>query len=686
MDTVKSSESPGSDSRRQTLLDDLGGVLAPPKDSRPSAPQPGRSRWQVPNWVFIAGMLLATFLVAALSLQTRPTALATAAWWPIAGIALALGMRFPRKYAWILAAAVAAVTLPVVVWAGRPPPLAIALTVAASIEMVIGTWLLRGRRDRSPTLSTSRDLGKFLLIAIGTSVLYGLLAWGSSRLLGDLEGAHDRLLTSAPKHAAGILLLTPLFMYLPRRQQRAKYFESTVQVLVALAVAVAVFVVNSVLPLAFLLFLPLVWAALWMSTRLLLLVMLAVAVIASAGSANGTGPFSFDRLGPAVGTLTLQVFQMSMVVVFLALSLVVGAERATALRLSESEDLFLKSFNSSVAGKLMVARGPVHWTVERSNPSARELLPGLRGGFAMLEAVLGSDATSVLSAAADSLVDGNARLTLDLADGRSLDLSIAVIGQRPNDTLLALHFNDITESLRVRQLETDELNRAAEVQRALRPDKLPDTPGWSFGTSTTPANQVSGDFYDVRVGNDSVVVVSLGDVMGKGMDAGMLAAATRAVLRSHDPRTSPSQVVADTARVLEGDLRRISAFVTLSYVVVDTASGDFRFTDAGHGLHFITRAESGRTERLASDDMPLGIGERWQELSGSLAPGDTILLVSDGVLDLWGDSVEGLEEAITLCVNRDGTDPQSVVDELCAAAGGRRGGDDVTAVALRRER
>lgn len=475
-------------------------------------------------------------------------------------------------------------------------------------------------------------------------------------------------------------------MNLPRRQQHANLFESTLQVLASLAVAVAVFVVNTVLPLAFLLFLPLVWAALRMSTRLLLLVMLTIAVIASAGSAHGSGPFSFERLGPAVGTVTLQVFQVSMVVVFLALSLVVGSERATALRLAESEDLFLRSFNSSVVGKLMVARGPVHWIVERSNSSARELLPGLHHGGTSLDVVLGPDVTSVLSAASDSLVDGSARLTLTLTDGRSLDLSIEVIAQRSNDTLLAIHFYDITESLRVRQLEKDELNRAAEVQRALLPDRLPDTPGWTFGTSTTPANQVGGDFYDIRVGDDNVVVVSLGDVMGKGMDAGMLAAATRAVLRSHDPRTSPSQVVADTARVLEGDLRRISAFVTLAYVLVDMESGDFRFTDAGHGLHFITRAGSGQTERLASDDMPLGFGQRWLELSGSLAPGDAILLVSDGVLDLWGGSVEGLQEAITLCVNRDGTDPQAVVDELCAAAGGHHDGDDVTAVALRRER
>lgn len=670
--------------RSSTSVDDQGSDPA----SRTGiwSPTPEQTHWQVPNAVFIAGMLVAVFAVTVLVVKTQPTALATAAWWPIAGIALGLGIRFPRRYSWILAVAVAAVTLPVVVWGGRPPLLAIALTVAASIEMVVGTLLLRGRHDRSPTLSTSRDLGRFLLIAAATSVLYGLLAAGSSWLLGDLDGAHDRLLTSAPKHAAGILLLTPLFMNLPRSPQRGKYVGLAAQVFAALSVAVGVFFMNDVLPLAFLPFVPLAWAALRMSTRPLFVVMLAIAIIASVGSAHGRGPFSFDRLGPAAGTVTLQVFQLSMVVVFLALSLVVGSERATSLQLYASEQLFIKSFNSSVAGKLMVTRGPLQWTVDRSNASARELLPRLREGVVTLDAVLGPEATAVLSAAADSLVDGNARLTLPLADGRSLSMSIAVIAQQPTGTVLVLHFNDVTESLRVRQLEQDELNRAAEVQSALLPDSLPDTPGWTFGTSTTPASQVSGDFHDVRVRPPNVVV-SLGDVMGKGMGAGMLAAATRAVLRSHDLSTSPSQVVSHTARILDVDLRRISAFVTLAYVIVDMESGDFRFTDAGHGLYFVTRVESGQTERLFSDDMPLGVGDRWRELSGSLAPGDTILLVSDGVLDLWGGSVEGLQEAVTDCVNRDGVSPQGIVDALCAAAGGNADGDDdVTAVALRRER
>jgi serine phosphatase RsbU (regulator of sigma subunit) len=82
--------------------------------------------------------------------------------------------------------------------------------------------------------------------------------------------------------------------------------------------------------------------------------------------------------------------------------------------------------------------------------------------------------------------------------------------------------------------------------------------------------------------------------------------------------------------------------------------------------------------------MPVGLGNQWRELSDRLAPGDMILLVSDGVLDLWGGSLEGLHDAISLCANSNGTGPQAVVDYLCANAGDLLDGDDVTALALRR--
>jgi len=638
--------------------------------------------WRAPDSAVIVTNLLAMGVVAALSIVSQPADMATPPLWPASGIALGLGVCFPRRYLWFLAPAVAAVSLPVLLWAGRPIPLALALVAAFAIEMAVGTLLLRGRRDRVPRLATPRDLVLFLGVALIATSVYGILAFGAFSLLGDHASAVESAQTALLKHAAGIALLTPLYMTPPLRNQQAGRGESALLAVATLGVTAVVFTLGP-LPLEYLPFLPLVWAALRLSTWMLSLLMVAVASISANGSVFGMGPLSFDLWGVSTGTVLMQVYQMSMVAVFLTLSIVVGSERDMSARLHESEELFRKSFNSSVAGKLMGVRTTNQWIVERANPSARDLLPGLRQGIRNLDTLMGEDAITRLSKAADSLVGDNARMTVQLDDGRSLNVSIAVIGEKPEGTQFVLHFHDVTESERLRQLEQEEMSRAIEVQRALTPNQLPATPGWTLGTSTSPAKQIGGDFYDVRVQQPSIVL-SLGDVMGKGIDAGMLAAATRTALRSHDPDMNPSAVVTRAAGILEGDLRRISAFVTLSYVLVDIDSGDFRFADAGHGLHYVIRTKSGRIERLSSDDMPVGVGNQWREIADRLAPGDMILLVSDGVLDLWGGSLEGLEDAISQCANGNGTGPQAVVDYLCANAGDELDGDDVTAVALRR--
>jgi len=102
-------------------------------------------------------------------------------------------------------------------------------------------------------------------------------------------------------------------------------------------------------------------------------------------------------------------------------------------------------------------------------------------------------------------------------------------------------------------------------------------------------------------------------------------------------------------------------------------------------LHYVIRTAAGRVERLASEDLLLGLGDHWHERSGSLAEGDMILLVSDGILDDWGDSLAALEDAIARCAMRTPHSAQDVVDCLCVGAIGVID-DDITAVALCRTR
>ena len=96
--------------------------------------------------------------------------------------------------------------------------------------------------------------------------------------------------------------------------------------------------------------------------------------------------------------------------------------------------------------------------------------------------------------------------------------------------------------------------------------------------------------------------------------------------------------------------------------------------------------ESGHSAfNVASGSMPIGIGVRWRENRGTLYPGDGMLLVSDGMLELWGGTFEGLRDAVARCGLENRGEPQALIDALCADADTLSDRDDVTAVMLQRD-
>lgn len=165
----------------------------------------------------------------------------------------------------------------------------------------------------------------------------------------------------------------------------------------------------------------------------------------------------------------------------------------------------------------------------------------------------------------------------------------------------------------------------------------------------------------------------------------MLAAATRAALRTHPLEIGSAKVIAGIAGALDGDLERGSAFVTLAYVQLNLVTGAYRLADAGHGLHFIIRDCGAAVEHVSSKDMPIGMCGDWHDMCGVLEPGDAALLVSDGVMDLWGGTVESLYEAVERCVRQYCGDAHATIEALCLGAADAADIDDVTAVIMGRE-
>ena len=229
-----------------------------------------------------------------------------------------------------------------------------------------------------------------------------------------------------------------------------------------------------------------------------------------------------------------------------------------------------------------------------------------------------------------------------------------------------------------------EIDRAAAVQRSL----LPTTTGRItddvvVAGACLPARSVGGDFFDWYPTN-SGVAVSLGDVMGKGVGAGLIAAAVRSTLRSARTVDDPAEALkrASDGLTAEGvgpDL----AFTTLFHARISD-DGTLQWADAGHGLSFVLRAD-GHVDRLRSGDMPLGLGirEEWATSDGTLEPGDLLVSFSDGVLDLYDDLDDTIDSVAAIA--RAGRDPHAVVLALSARADEVPHDDDVTVIAIRRQ-
>lgn len=188
-----------------------------------------------------------------------------------------------------------------------------------------------------------------------------------------------------------------------------------------------------------------------------------------------------------------------------------------------------------------------------------------------------------------------------------------------------------------RQLEV-ELTHAAAVQADLLPGEVPVLPGFELAAECAPALEVGGDFYDWQVPAPGVLTLWLCDVMGKGMPAALLMATVRAVMRAVVRGSLPAEALCYVARALTPDLLRSDRFVTLFLGHLDTASRCLTYVDAGHGLAMLRRAD-GSTETLAPRGLPLGVlpDEVYQEGLIAFAPGDALVLYSDGLIDARPD-------------------------------------------------
>jgi len=228
-----------------------------------------------------------------------------------------------------------------------------------------------------------------------------------------------------------------------------------------------------------------------------------------------------------------------------------------------------------------------------------------------------------------------------------------------------------------------ELEQASEVQKALLPEAQVQASGFEYAGVCLPAKTIGGDFYDWYSAGEETCF-TLGDVMGKGVGAGIIAATLRAVVRSGRGHDDIAVAVQRASEMFALDFERTGAFATLFHARLDETTGVVRYIDAGHGLTLHVRAD-GTWNRLASLDLPVGMPmtESWTVQQLLLEPGDTLISCSDGILDLYDGTVESLRH-IAYIVSVSSSAANVIVRIGALIDDANLHDDDITILALRR--
>lgn len=229
----------------------------------------------------------------------------------------------------------------------------------------------------------------------------------------------------------------------------------------------------------------------------------------------------------------------------------------------------------------------------------------------------------------------------------------------------------------------EQMKRAAELQAGMLPASPYKEDGFEIAAHFTAAREISGDFYDWYRWTDGRVTLTLGDVMGKGLIASLMMATARAALRGSAGVEPMDLGISQAAGVMTAALEANHAYVTVFHCTFDPSSGLLEYVDAGHGHARLVRAGTGQ-ELLPARSAPIGIfpDTKFAVGSVSLNPGDSLVVFSDGLLDLRPD-LATKEVQLPYEARRAGT-AQEMVDILAAGARSRDLYDDVTIVALKR--
>ena len=253
-----------------------------------------------------------------------------------------------------------------------------------------------------------------------------------------------------------------------------------------------------------------------------------------------------------------------------------------------------------------------------------------------------------------------------------------------DQTAVAIANSELTSELRAKERQDRELEIASEIQDRLLPRQCPQIQGLDLAARCVTANRVGGDYYDFiptnydqlrqqgKISQDEPMPsvpwsIVIGDVMGKGVPAGLIMTMTRGMLRAEVlNRHSPAQILQHLNRVMYVDLENSHRFVTLFYSEYDPETRILSFSNAAHNPPLLWKSTQDLMGSLDTDGSLIGLDgdSQYEDAHVQLTPGDVLLYYTDGLTDAVNNNGDRFDEGNLKRVFREGCEQEATAQEI----------------------
>jgi serine phosphatase RsbU (regulator of sigma subunit) len=247
------------------------------------------------------------------------------------------------------------------------------------------------------------------------------------------------------------------------------------------------------------------------------------------------------------------------------------------------------------------------------------------------------------------------------------------------------------ENLEKHRME-EELAIARELQTSMLPDTNPKIEGFEIASTSIPAREVGGDFYDFIDMGEYREGLIIGDVTGKSVSGALVMAASRSVFRMlSEEKIDVGEIMIRANKRAKKDIKS-GIFIALLYAVLNSADKTLRFCNAGQTQPIMLPKQTGEAVFIETegDTFPLGILDDvdYVETQIQLSPGDKVIFYTDGIVEAMNEQREifGFDRLLDLVQRAHLLDAESILQLIMKRVNEFSGDspqhDDLTVIVL----